>query len=324
MPTSERLDAVDILKATAIIAVVAIHAMFGPPADAPHQYLLELMRFAVPLFVAVSGWLYAEHGRVPAKRTGKRLRRVLLPYLVASVLAQLYVAWREGPRSLAHIGHDLLLASSLGPYYYVFVIVTLILLAPLIAKIPPRGVLATWATLLVLRGIGLAVVTMHEHLQGGDLFWAVRDPFYWGVYFLSGWLCALYRDQVAAVCTRHRRLLIVLGIGVAGALLAATMSSEAPLASSLASWVNTFVVSAVLVLVATAIGKAPAAVRFLSEVSYAIYLYHLFFVLEVKHALVQSYLSKLAAFSAGVAGACLVAIVSRRLLGTRARTWVGA
>ncbi len=68
-----------------------------------------------------------------------------------------------------------------------------------------------------------------------------------------------------------------------------------------------------------------ACVRWLSESSYAIYLYHFFFLLPVRLWLEpRTVLAPLAAWAAGLAGAVLLSLLMQRLLGPgRARLLFG-
>jgi len=142
MSSPGRLVPIDVLEGVGIVCVVWIHAISDPAIGEPgllERFQLQLTRFAVPGFLAASGFLYAARERVPAALTWRRLRRVLLAYVLASVLAQLYW-WSAGtPHAPARILRELLDASSFGPYYYVLVIATMILLAPLFARLPARS-----------------------------------------------------------------------------------------------------------------------------------------------------------------------------------------
>lgn len=323
MPEPERLAPIDVLKTVGIVLVVTIHAV-DEPGNAAEVYFLHLSRFAVPVFLAVSGWLQAEQGPVVAARTLARLRRVLLPYLVASTFAQLYLAWRGAPRSLAGVARDLLLGASFGPYYYVFSIATMILLAPLFARVRARRLLAAWIALVGLRGVLIAIATVHPGGFTSDLFWVTRDPSHSATYFLAGWLAALFREPLGVFCRKHRPLLLSLGVAAGGALSAVAPVREVPLAANLAGWLNTLVVGAVVALASSSVTRTSSVVRFVSDASYTFYLYHLFFVREVQRALPPSTVSEVTAWSAGMLGPCLIVLGSRRVLGPRARKWVGA
>jgi fucose 4-O-acetylase-like acetyltransferase len=88
LPT--RYFAIDYIKAIAIVAVVLNHA--GPPAANYESTWFDrffreaLMQFHVPSFLAVSGFLYANAAVMDAATCRRRLVRIVVPYLVASLL----------------------------------------------------------------------------------------------------------------------------------------------------------------------------------------------------------------------------------------------
>src|SRR5262249_35704131 len=85
-----RSTAIDLLKACSIIAVIWIHAfqqLFWTEAVF-FQRVALLTRFAVPAFFFASGYLYGRAGPLPVRRfVTDRLMRLLVPYVVASILA---------------------------------------------------------------------------------------------------------------------------------------------------------------------------------------------------------------------------------------------
>lgn len=333
MSSRERLVPIDVLKGLGIVGVVWIHASSDAALGEPglhERALLELTRFAVPGFLAASGYLYATRERVAPAVTRSRLRRVLLPYLLASALAQLFW-WAVGtPHPPMQILRELLDASSFGPYYYVFVITAMILLAPLLARLPARGLLALWLLLFAVYALRIAVAHTGPERDPADLYWFLRDPTNGGTYFVAGWVCFLYRRSLAAFCLRHRTALLATGLGLALALCVLAVWPGARLASGLAGWLNIFVVAALLVVASLRARGTPAALRFASDVTYTVYLYHLFFVYAVLRAAPPStttggrLLVELCAWAAGLAGPVLLVLLARRALGARARTWLGA
>ena len=323
LPTTERLAPIDVIKTVCIGLVIAIHAV-DEPGNAAEFYFWQLTRFAMPMFLAVSGWLQATEEPIPWRRTLGRLKRLLIPYLCASILAEYYWASRGEPRSAARIFHDLMLADAFGPYYYVFAIGTMTLLGTILARRVRGRLLKAWLALLALRAAAIALVTVFP--EGGitDLFWVTRDPTHNATYYLAGWVAALYREPLGNFCRKHSMSLLSVGVPAAAALSAIAPLREVPLAANLAGWLNTLVLGAVVALAATRVTRAPRIVRLVSDATYAIYLYHLFFVLEVLRALPPSTLQEISAWCAGLLGSVLVVAASRWVLRERARTWVGA
>jgi peptidoglycan/LPS O-acetylase OafA/YrhL len=325
LPTTERLAPIDVIKTVCIGLVVAIHAM-GEPGNAAEDYFGQLSRVAVPMFLAISGWLHATEEPIPWKRTLGRLKRLLIPYLIASILAEYYLASRGEPRSALRILHDLMLGDAFGPYYYVFAIVTMTLLGPIFARVPRRWLLVAWFVLVALRAVVIVLAALVPELlpRTDGLFWVTRDPNYNAIYFLAGWIAALYRETLGNVCRKHRTSLLSVGIVAAGTLSAIAPLREVPLAANLAGWLNTLVAGAVLAVAASGIARTPRIVRHASDATYAVYLFHLFFVDGVNRALPPSTLQEVSAWCAGMLGSVLVIAASRWVLRERSRTWVGA
>jgi surface polysaccharide O-acyltransferase-like enzyme len=333
MTNPERLVPIDVLKGVGIVSVVWIHATSDPAIGEPglhERYLLQLSRFAVPGFLAVSGYLYATREPVPLAATLGRLRRVLVPYLLASALAQLYW-WALGtPHTPPRILRELLDASSFGPYYYVFVITTMILLTPLLARLPARGVFALWVLLFATYGLRIAIASTGPERDPADFYWFIRDPTNGGTYFVAGWLCALYRRPLAAACLQYRSALPATGLGLVLLLSVLAVWPDVRLLQGFAGWLNIFVLMAFLAALSLQVRESPPALRFASDASYTVYLYHLFFLYTVMQALpsvgsVAGRLAlELAGWGAGLVGSGLLVAASRRVLGVRARLWLGA
>ena len=204
MPKTERLAPIDVLKAVAIVLVVVNHATNNEQENTFEVYLAQFSRYVVPMFFAVSGWLQATEKPIAAKVTGQRLKRLLIPYLVASALVELYLWARGTPRSQWEILHDVVFASAFGAYYFVFGLFTMILLAPLFARVPRRRLLTAWLVLVALRASFLVFQALFP-LPPGALFWGIRDPSWVAIYYLAGWLASLYREPLKNLCRRTVR-----------------------------------------------------------------------------------------------------------------------
>lgn len=135
----DRIGAIDLLKAVATLVVVAIHASRIAPQHQLSPLELTLARafhFAVPAFLFCSGYLLQAPGPIPWAVTRRRLARILQPYLVASLLA---FAYRAALGQVVAPLRDLLFFNAFGPFYYVFLIVTLIGIAPALATVGAVG-----------------------------------------------------------------------------------------------------------------------------------------------------------------------------------------
>ncbi|MBW2291292.1 MAG: acyltransferase family protein [Deltaproteobacteria bacterium] len=193
-----------------IVAVVLIHStrlQWDPDHSFGEFWLKQILRFAVPGFLAVSGFLYATTERVSLDRSLRRLRRILLPYLVASLCAEAFWALRGAPHDLATIAVNLVQARSFGQYYYVFILVPLVLISPVLARLPIRILWPLFFVGAVLQGL------FETHYIGNlHPIWRIRNPIMWWPYFLLGWLVRLHYQTLQAHLRSHR-LITVIALG---------------------------------------------------------------------------------------------------------------
>jgi fucose 4-O-acetylase-like acetyltransferase len=317
---------VDLAKAVGIVAVVLIHSVrpfFSPAASRGELWLTSSLQFAVPAFMAASGLLYATAERVPSAVTRGRLRRLLVPYLLASVAAQAFRVAFDGSLLVAGtVLRDLLLASSFGPFYYVLHAVLFVLAAPVLARLRPRTLTATSAAAIACQWFSWVFVSL-------PLFWMARNPLHWLGFFLAGWWLRCNEERVLPWLAR-RRVSTCLSAAAGGVAVLAiqTLATSRWLAGAM-SWPS---VACVLLLILAVAGQRETTqrtVRFLSDSTYTIYLFHLFFVYPVQRLVpaapgVFDPLAIGAAWLAGLLGPLALAALGRALLGGRSRTLLGS
>jgi peptidoglycan/LPS O-acetylase OafA/YrhL len=324
---NDRVYAFDYLKAVAVIAVVFTHAGADDWRRTGDFLAFFLTKgwtvFHVPSFLFISGYLYARPTTIDLGTVWVRLGRVLLPYVLASVAAQ--VAGVTGAGNLGEVLFQLLTASSVGVYYYIFLFAVCILLMWPLSRLDRRGALVLWCVYVVY---SVAVLVDPMLAMADSIFWTVRDPLQYFAFgfFLSGWVSALWREEIVSFARRRGELTAILCVGIAGFGLA-LCTQELPFTLwSFDRALYTFGVIGLFVIFAPRRPAGPV-VRFLADATFAIYLYHVIF-----QSLTRSLTTTLPAMlqiavqvSVGLGGASLVVLLSRRLLGgTRARRWVGA
>jgi fucose 4-O-acetylase-like acetyltransferase len=321
-----RLAEVDAVKAIGILTVVWIHTLgpiWSPEATSHTIWWTHVTRFAVPGFLAASGYLYATEGRVLGDVTGRRLVRILVPYAVGSLGAELFW-WLRGLPRWGELASDLAFGAAFGQYYYVPQIVLLVLLSPLLARLP--GVALGLLTALAVVGQGLV-----ESAAVGadlDLFWSIRNPLRWGAYFLVGWQLRLNRAALLAWLAPRRRGVVVAAVLAAALCAGFPATHTSPAGPRLAAWLGVY--ATLTAIYATSAGRpaVPPGFRALSDATYAIYLLHLFFVIPLREALGPSLVPEvarsLAVWAGGLLGSLAAIALLRRLLGERARLLVGA
>jgi surface polysaccharide O-acyltransferase-like enzyme len=323
---------IDAIKAIGILGVVLIHSVPTPwPAlQTPgERWLLAATRFAVPGFLMASGFLYSTRGDLPSGATTGRLRRLLLPYLVASAAAQTRRYLMGGPISLDTIAYDFFTGSSLNLYYFVFVLFWLILSAPLLARLPDRLLVLAFPLLLALQ-VADEMGTLHLSAT-----WAWRNPLRWAAYFLFGWLLRLHQSEWSRwVRSSGRWLGTTLASLVVVGWIGMAMLDQRP--AALAAWLHTYLmICSIVVLASRAQWRSPT-LEWLSNATYPIYLYHFYFIWMATETLsvwipaeaapggsgVGALLA--ARWAAGMAGSLGMIAVARWYQGSRSREWLGA
>ena len=177
-----RIVAYDALRVFAIVTVVAIHTLMPYrdvlPPDAPVRVFDDVLHYAVPLFVFISGALLWSRPWPKAPATYRRFlqRRtvtIALPYLAwATVFSALYVlragdalgASRELPGLVAtgHVWYHL---------YFVPMLLTFYLLTPVASRLAQRSPEALLVLAYALRLLGGAAITGLARDVGGTLAW---------------------------------------------------------------------------------------------------------------------------------------------------------
>ncbi len=331
---TERYAEIDWIKVVGIFAVLVIHCLRAPwnaSASEAEQFLNQQLRFAVPGFLFCSGFLYARTAAFDWQVTGARLRRILLPYLVASAGAEIYHAVESSPRMPEEIAFNLLTGNSFGHYYYVFIIVMLVAATPVIARFGRTGVHAILAvtmtfqfssTILDALGAGFA-------LRFESNYWIFRSPLLWWNFFALGWLARDHREQIRT-WVAARRLGITAGLLVTFVGLGASwITYPSPMVRGFSAWLQIFCVLALILTLSAGRTTRSIIVARISDATYAVYLFHLFFLFPVEpyfpHA--KGGLDPLVVvfrIVPAMIGSFLFITLARRVLGERSRFWLGA
>lgn len=283
----DRYAEVDWIKAVGIVTVVVIHALrptWSPHASDFETWLTHQLRFAVPGFLFCTGFLQARASGAGAAPIGPQLRRLLVPYLVASIGAFAYEASQGQSLDVEEVAIDLLTGSAFLHYYYVFVAAMLVIVTPIATRASHRT-LVVWTGLLLLAQALWYASTYSEWeslLKPADQFWRLRSPVFWWSYFFVGWMVRLHAAPIRSFATRWR-VPVSIGLGV---LLVGTVAGRLlPIGMVpffLLAWLQTFACLAWIASLTVGRARVPAVVVWLSEATYAIYLFHLFFLLPLQ------------------------------------------
>jgi len=324
---TRRFAEIDALKSIGILTVVFIHcirAPFDPTIPAIEIWLGHLTRFGVPAFLAASGFLYAA-GVVDSKRaTLRRLRRIGVPYLIASGVAQLWWAVQGVPTETGSWVADLFLGGSMGPYYYVFIIAGLVVVTPLFARLPGNAMAALTLVLVAAQWFVDAASGLLL-----PFFWHLRNPLLWWGYFALGWMVRLHYDAILTWIA-PRRGGLTLAFGSLVVVLSAASGLPGPrLLVRTAAWLDVYAICGLIFVATCGRERLPAVMRSLSDMTYPIYLLHMFFVLAAsdlfpprpRHA---TLLPIVVPWAAGVLGSVSLIAALQAALGKRSKDWIGA
>ena len=173
---------VQVLRALAIIAVVAIHTC---PSGLPQVIVRPFVNFGVGLFLFLSGWLTRENdfGKSFFKR---RIFRVLVPYVIWTVV---YSLQRGAPDKILF---NLLTTKACAAFYYVAVYVQFVLLTPLLCRLADsRFRHAGWlvAPMSVVAFMYLPQFGVCEPGEHMSLVWNICC-LGWFTYYYLGIMCA--------------------------------------------------------------------------------------------------------------------------------------
>ncbi|MGG6312883.1 acyltransferase [Paenibacillus macerans] len=218
-----RLDEIEILRGIAFLAVVLQHVIggiFSQPGLSSSAILagttfLGLTRFAVPLFVFITGVVlfYNYDGELHYRSfLRKRFSQVVLPYLAWTVFYYVWVSFLSGTgpsttwEELLNLLKLALTGRASYHLWFMVMIIPFYLLFPLFKKLlskerKPVVNLIAAASVLVVNGFLVFalskgwIVSDHPFLQTLVIDYLDRNFLFWTFYFVMGGLVGLYYDK---------------------------------------------------------------------------------------------------------------------------------
>ena len=135
-----RIQYFDILRGLAILMVMGIHTYIVPSFDSlSHAWSInmrELLNFAVPLFLAISGFFIGQKEINDRNQyisfLKKQIPRVYIPLLIWST--PMVILWVLNGQSLISSVIKGVTCATFGPYYFICLIIQLYLVHPIISK----------------------------------------------------------------------------------------------------------------------------------------------------------------------------------------------
>lgn len=321
-----RLHGLDRLKGCAIVTVLWIHGFqaWDVSKSVPMQWSVVLCAWSVPAFFFASGWLHARATPYPPGTVARWFRRIGIPYVIATFYVTLFDTYVMGfPTSLAGVPFDLLLGR--GIYYFVPVLLAMLLITMPLAR-SRRAAWIVWALLAPYMFVGLRYDPV-LWLFGGS--WAVmmRSPFHWGPFFVTGWVCGItspvWIDRLRPVVARTAPVLWIVLAGVLCMKFATWPAAYWPDWSKAAR--GTMILAAIATFISVSDRPASPVMRWLSDATLPLYLYHISFVSLFERILrPQTEIQYVQRMVLASVVTVLVVIGLRRILGQqRARALIG-
>lgn len=264
---NRRVVAYDMLRVFAIASVVAIHTLMVYrqllPAGSPARVLDDILHYAVPLFLFMSGALLwsrppCDDLRRELGSLARRVRTVLLPYLAWFALYLALYLYDSGDSTALLRRLPLLLLTGRVWYhlYFIPMLIAFYLLTPIATRVMQRSPELLVAVAYAVRILAGGWIVESLEAGGGELVAALPYYVVWHLphMALGGWFAVrVPLDQVHV-----RRVwppLLVAGLGV--------LAAESALLISLDSSTDTFQRFAYAAAMAsTVLGLALAAFDF--------------------------------------------------------------
>lgn len=224
MARTQRILAYDALRVFAILSVVGIHTLMPyriyVPDHTPIRVFDDLLHYAVPLFVFISG-VFA-WGRPLAEKPGafsdflvRRGRVILVPFAAWSLVYFALLVWQEGWPGLGRSVALLLTGHTWYHLYFVPMLLVFYLLTPLasrLSKVSPELLLAVCYLFRILLGPASATL-----MRGwfGDLGWQVMTHVATHLphMALGAWFAMRYESTPRAI-RRAWPLMLVVGTAI--------------------------------------------------------------------------------------------------------------
>lgn len=281
---------IDILKILSIFFIALLHSTAYGVCDihGTHWHWMVLLnsttRAAVPLFVICSGAMLLGKSEPIADFYKKRLYKIVVPFLAWAVIYELHL-WRCGlPRDLFSIIKNIIFGNVMYHLWFVYMILALYFITPFLrymefSKRKALPLLAIW--------LGIALIDLIGNLTG--------TPFMLSKYFLSAYIFfflfgSWLHERIEKISVRWRLALWAAVIFILCCIvpLGTFHVSKEGLNELFFGNGNFFVIVAALSIFTLFrtyeesfkkyLGRFTAQIRFLSSLTYGIYLVHILFL----------------------------------------------
>lgn len=222
----------DLLRVMATFAAIAIHVTAGYLILPGGLLVNQLVRFAVPLFIVISGFLIfqldLERGLVPIQQFyRKRFHRVLWPYIAWSFFYTLLSSYMGGSEVSAVAGLSFLKNLPRGTAYYHLYFLTIIFQLYLIypfmrsrmGKNPHLWLICSLVLTLICQLILQLSLIQVLTLPAFILRWYTVAFPNWLFYFVLGMFTVLNREKIEGVLQSRIGIMVIAWLISLGLLL---------------------------------------------------------------------------------------------------------
>ncbi|WCN38669.1 acyltransferase [Aneurinibacillus uraniidurans] len=229
----KRLRELDWMRSFAALSVIMIHVTSGYVIANPAAYVVnQAMRYAVPLFIILSGFLlfYVDRNRDQLSWSSfykKRFSKIVAPYLIWTVIYTLYtyhdaVAAGQYGKWLAALKVDLIRGTGFVHLYFLLIMVQLYAIYPLLWKWLQKHAASFLAVTFVVTVFSQTMIYFHAlhivHLPRLVVPYVILFPL-WLFYFGAGMYVAKHNETITSALSGWTVQLGIMYIASFGLLL---------------------------------------------------------------------------------------------------------
>lgn len=335
----QRMREMDFIRAVSALSIIAIHVTGVYTYTSRGAYFInQLVRFAVPVFILISGLLLTLSGYNFTGITGylkfisKRINKIIIPYFIWSILYILFKMrddlspiWSDPGNFLLETGRKLLYGSGHVHLYFIIIILQLYFLFPVLTYLMKRWSRAVLSfsfilTLIFQTGIYLQlmkIIIFPVFLLPNYMFFPTWIFYFaFGIYFAGN--LETRRDWIS-----HKTTLLSVIWAASFVLLIVDSRYTNTFDESIKPSVMLYSIASFLFMYAVAIKLKNSKLwllKILDWVSYQSFLIYLSHLLVIKIIILLSkhpagtgiwtgFAGMLALYAAGTLGTCLFAYV---------------
>ena len=273
----------DFIRCVAIVFVICIHSMALIDGMVNLSIFPRLVKTVldtfiysgVPLFIMLSGSLLLTKEESLSVFFIKRIRRILLPFFLWSMLVYAILYVQEGGRNpmawFTFFIYKYVTSGVYGIYWYVYLILGLYLITPLLRKILSGGDRSLVFYMVGLVSVIYLFVELFPNVSVTNRF-ACQNLLYI-FYFLWGYIIRVYLQPLA-----YFKVIARIGLGISCGVFMLTGYVGIPLCNLQLVVSTLFLFSVMVTMKFKQSGIFSDIIRYISKTSYGIYLSHFMFI----------------------------------------------